>query len=56
MWRDINPFNEMRIPSVSYGPGISVGGGTFGMKIADLVMGTKLYALTALALCDQARG
>ena len=26
------------------------------IEIADLVTGTKLYALTALALCDQARG
>jgi acetylornithine deacetylase/succinyl-diaminopimelate desuccinylase-like protein len=55
MWRDINCFNEMRIPAVTYGPGISVGGGNFGMKIADLVTGTKLYALTALGLCDQDR-
>jgi len=56
MWRDINCFNEMRIPAITYGPGISVGGGNFGMKIADLVTGAKLYALTALALCDQERG
>jgi acetylornithine deacetylase/succinyl-diaminopimelate desuccinylase-like protein len=56
MWRDVNPFNEMRIPALTYGPGISVGGGTFGMRITDLVTGTKLYALTALNLCDQERG
>jgi acetylornithine deacetylase/succinyl-diaminopimelate desuccinylase-like protein len=55
MWRDINCFNEMRIPAITYGPGISVGGGNFGMKIADLVTGTKLYALTALDLCNQDR-
>lgn len=55
MWRDINCFNEMRIPSVTYGPGISVGGGNFGMKISDLVLGAKLYALTALTLCNEAR-
>ena len=55
MWRDINCFNEMRIPAVTYGPGISVGGGNFGMKISDLVVGTKLYALTALDLCSQDR-
>ena len=40
---------------VHYGPGVSVGGGNFGMKISDLVLGAKLYALTALELCDQAR-
>jgi acetylornithine deacetylase/succinyl-diaminopimelate desuccinylase-like protein len=56
MWRDINPFNEMRIPALTYGPGVSVGAGTFGMKISDLVMGSRLYALTALDLCDQERG
>ncbi len=55
MWRDINCFNEMRIPAITYGPGISVGGGNFGMGIADLVTGAKLYALTALDLCDQER-
>jgi acetylornithine deacetylase/succinyl-diaminopimelate desuccinylase-like protein len=55
MWRDINCFNEMRIPSVTYGPGVSVGGGNFGIRIADLVTGTKLYALTALELCNKPR-
>ena len=55
MWRDINCFNEMGIPAVTYGPGISVGGGNFGMKIADLVTGARLYALTAIDLCNQER-
>jgi len=55
MWRDINCFNEMRIPAVTYGPGVSVGAGTFGMKVDDLVIGAKLYALTALDLCSQDR-
>jgi acetylornithine deacetylase/succinyl-diaminopimelate desuccinylase-like protein len=55
MWRDINCFNEMRIPAITYGPGISVGGGNFGMKIATLVTGAQLYALTALQLCSQDR-
>ena len=55
MWRDINCFNEMRIPAITYGPGISVGGGNFGMKISDLVTGAQLYALTALDLCNQER-
>jgi acetylornithine deacetylase/succinyl-diaminopimelate desuccinylase-like protein len=55
MWRDINCFNEMRIPAITYGPGVSVGGGNFGMKIETLVTGARLYALTALELCDQDR-
>ena len=55
MWRDINCFNEMRIPAITYGPGVSVGGGNFGMKISDLVLGSQLYALTALELCNEDR-
>jgi acetylornithine deacetylase/succinyl-diaminopimelate desuccinylase-like protein len=55
MWRDINCFNEMRIPAVTYGPGVSVGGGQFVMPISALVTGTRLYALTALDLCNQDR-
>lgn len=55
MWRDINCFNEMRIPAITYGPGVSVGGGNFGMPIKTLVTGAQLYALTALDLCNQER-
>ena len=55
MWRDINVFNEMRIPSITYGPGVSVGGGNFGMKIENLVLGSKLYVQIALDLCNQPR-
>jgi len=55
MWRDINCFNEMRIPAITYGPGVSVGGGNFGMPISTLVTGAQLYALTALDLCNQDR-
>jgi acetylornithine deacetylase/succinyl-diaminopimelate desuccinylase-like protein len=55
MWRDINCFNEMRIPALTYGPGVSVGGGNFRMPIDTLVTGARLYALTALELCNQDR-
>jgi len=55
MWRDINVFNEMRIPSITYGPGVSVGGGIFRMKIENLLTGSKLYAQIALDLCNQER-
>lgn len=55
MWRDINVFNEMRIPSITYGPGVSVGGGNFRMKIENLLLGSKLYAQIALDLCNQER-
>ena len=55
MWRDLTCFNEMRIPSFTYGPGVSVGGGIFRMPIQTLVTGSRLYVATALDLCNQAR-
>ena len=55
MWRDLNVFNELGIPSVCYGPprqreALS-GAQNRAMKISDLVAATKVYALTALLLC-----
>jgi acetylornithine deacetylase/succinyl-diaminopimelate desuccinylase-like protein len=55
MWRDINVFNEVGIPSITYGPGASVGGGNFAMRITDLVTAARLYALIALDICNQER-
>jgi hypothetical protein len=55
MWRDLNCFNEMRIPSFTYGPGVSVGGGVFRMPIQNLVLGTQLYVHTAMDVCNQRR-
>jgi acetylornithine deacetylase/succinyl-diaminopimelate desuccinylase-like protein len=51
MWRDHNVFNEMGIPSLTYGPAGIVGGGRFAMAVPDLVRAARVYALTALALC-----
>jgi acetylornithine deacetylase/succinyl-diaminopimelate desuccinylase-like protein len=55
MWRDLNVFNEVGIPSVCYGPPRQSeplsGAGNRAMKIADLVAATKVYALTAMKLC-----
>jgi acetylornithine deacetylase/succinyl-diaminopimelate desuccinylase-like protein len=56
MWRDLNVFNEVGIPSVCYGPPRQreplSGAGNRAMKIADLVQATKVYALAALQLCS----
>ncbi|MGH7771361.1 MAG: M20 family metallopeptidase [Candidatus Binatia bacterium] len=55
MWRDLNVFNEVGIPSVCYGPPrqkeAMSGAQNRAMKISDLVNATKVYALTALSLC-----
>jgi acetylornithine deacetylase/succinyl-diaminopimelate desuccinylase-like protein len=55
MWRDTNVFNEVGIPSVTYGPGMGVGGGRYFLSVDEMVTCSKLYALIALNLCDQAR-
>ncbi|PZC46948.1 MAG: Acetylornithine deacetylase/Succinyl-diaminopimelate desuccinylase [Chloroflexi bacterium] len=55
MWRDINPFNEVGIPAVCYGPPRLQDPyskvGNRAMKIDDLVAATKVYAMTALQIC-----
>ena len=60
MWRDLNVFNEVAIPSVCYGPPRQreplSGAGNRAMKIADLVQATKVYALAAMELCGVAEG
>jgi acetylornithine deacetylase/succinyl-diaminopimelate desuccinylase-like protein len=60
MWRDLNMFNEVGIPSVCYGPPRQreefSDARNRAVKIADLVAATKVYALTALAVCGEARG
>ncbi|MDR5684438.1 MAG: M20/M25/M40 family metallo-hydrolase [Armatimonadota bacterium] len=55
MWRDINVFNALGIPAVIYGPGPSVGGGQFAMRIDDMVDAARAYALIALDVCNQPR-
>ena len=53
MWRDINVFNAIGIPSVTYGPGAT----KFyaGVAINDLVTISKLYAKIALDICNETR-
>jgi acetylornithine deacetylase/succinyl-diaminopimelate desuccinylase-like protein len=55
MWRDLNVFNEVGIPSVCYGPprqrDALSGAQNRAMKISDLVAATKVYALAILNLC-----
>lgn len=51
MWRDLNVFNEMGIPAVTFGPGGGTGGGNRGLLIDELVAAARIYARTALAIC-----
>lgn len=55
MWRDLNVFNEIGIPSVCYGPPrqkeTMSGAQNRAMKISDLIDAAKVYALTILFVC-----
>ncbi len=53
MWRDMNVFNEAGIPSLTYGPGESQGGGNRVLSLDHMYKITQVYALLALDLCNQ---
>lgn len=54
MWRDIICFNEMGIPSVTYGPPRAAEGtGKMRMKTKDLLATAQVYARIALDLCNR---
>ena len=59
MWRDINVFNEVGIPSVTYGPGHGITDPQQlrgeALKIADLYRASRLYTLVSLDLCNRSR-
>ena len=58
MWRDSNIFNEYGIPSVNFGPGRPSGSehyidrSGFSVEIGELVDTAKIYAATAIEICD----
>jgi acetylornithine deacetylase/succinyl-diaminopimelate desuccinylase-like protein len=53
MWRDINVFNEMGIPALTYGPPRAMM--KTGFRVDDLLKVARIYALTALTICGQPR-
>src|SRR5487761_227661 len=60
MWRDVNIFNEVGIPSVTYGPRSYTYGSLSGDSVpmltkSDLENAAKIYALTALNLCNRTK-
>lgn len=55
MWRDTNPFNEMGIPAITYGPAAGVGGGLFWAEADDFVHAARVYARLALDICNRDR-
>ena len=53
MWRDVNVFNEMGIPAVTYGPTTGAGEGKYSLNLDALVKAAQTYALVSLDLCNQ---
>jgi acetylornithine deacetylase/succinyl-diaminopimelate desuccinylase-like protein len=53
MWRDINPYNEVGIPSLTYGCGAGAGGGNTYFTVDDMIKTTKIYAMTAMEICNR---
>ncbi len=53
MWRDMNVFNEVGIPSMTYGPAVGAGGGIFSVDVDDLYKATQAYAMITLDICSQ---
>lgn len=51
MWRDINPFNELGIPAITYGPGVAVD--KLAMGIQDLATAARVYAQVAINVCGK---
>jgi acetylornithine deacetylase/succinyl-diaminopimelate desuccinylase-like protein len=57
MWRDLNVFNEVGIPAITYGPPSYTHKSMSGDSIpslakTDLLQASKIYALSALNLCS----
>lgn len=54
MWRDLNVFNEVGVPAVTFGPDSGVGGGgeeAHSILIENLYNASILYAMIALDIC-----
>jgi acetylornithine deacetylase/succinyl-diaminopimelate desuccinylase-like protein len=55
MWRDIIPFIESGIPSLSYGPGAGLGGGNTFFTVKDMIKASSAYAIIAMDICQKTR-
>jgi hypothetical protein len=53
MWRDLNVYNEVGIPSLTYGPplGLSAEGWSYFIRRDDVNLAAQLYAMIALEVC-----
>jgi hypothetical protein len=58
MWRDNNVFNEVGIPSVTFGPprARDPETGRLCLNVDDLVQTARVYSQVAAAICRQPKG
>lgn len=50
MWRDTNPYNEVGIPSLTYGTASSTGGANVASGVDELTATARVYARAVLNL------
>jgi acetylornithine deacetylase/succinyl-diaminopimelate desuccinylase-like protein len=53
MWRDVNSFNELGIPAITYGPRSERHAFRKSLTIDSLYNAAVVYARTMLDLCNQ---
>ena len=53
MWRDLNVFNEVGIPALTYGPRAATHSYKRALTIDSLYQAARVYARTAVDLCNQ---
>jgi acetylornithine deacetylase/succinyl-diaminopimelate desuccinylase-like protein len=56
MWRDINPFNEVGIPALTYGPRSTIHSFKRALSIDSLYQAACTYARIAVDLCNEEKG
>jgi hypothetical protein len=55
MWRDLNVYNELGMPAVTFGPGQGTGAGNVSIAVDDLASCARIFARTALEICSTPR-
>ena len=55
MWRDLKVFNEIGIPSLTYGPAAGAGDQNFAVLIDDFYRASQAYTMLAFDICNRGK-
>lgn len=55
MWRDLNVWNELGMPAVTFGPGVGTGGGNASLPLDDLAKASRIYLRVMTDICQRPR-